>query len=116
VRFLEESASPDDLVVMTDGDLPVKFYTGLRVVGALTGEDLSVAEKANWVFIRRNTVSSHDLKARRYLLDNLDPSRYRAITLDAPDIRFENRESPHEHLYRTVREGPKVVVLQRIGG
>ena len=34
VRFLEESASPDDLVVMTYGDLPVKFYTGLRVVGA----------------------------------------------------------------------------------
>jgi 4-amino-4-deoxy-L-arabinose transferase-like glycosyltransferase len=115
VRFLEENASPDDMVAMTYGDLPVKFYTGLRVVGGLAGEDLSVAEKADWVVIRRNTVSTHDMRFRRYLLENLDPDRYRAITLDAVDIRFENRESPYEHLYRTVRDGPKVVMLERIG-
>ncbi len=115
VEFLDEHADPGDTVAITYGDMPLKFYTDLRIVGGLTGEDLTPALSARWVIIRRNTISRKDRAVRDYLLRNLEPDRFRRITLDVPDIPFENRESPHEHHYRTVEDAPRVVVLERIG-
>ena len=43
VNYLSENADKDDIVAITYGDMPLKFYTQLRIVGGLTGEDLSPA-------------------------------------------------------------------------
>ena len=46
VSYLSENAEEDDVVAITYGDMPLKFYTDLRVVGGLTGEGLSPAKNA----------------------------------------------------------------------
>ncbi len=112
-KFLNEHGKPDDVVAITYGDLPLKFYTKMRVVGGLTGEDLTPALKANWVIIRK-PISEKDYAVMRYLLANLRAQDYNAIQIDCPDIPFDNRETPDEHLYRTVTGTPPVTIYQRI--
>jgi 4-amino-4-deoxy-L-arabinose transferase-like glycosyltransferase len=112
--FLNANARPDDVVAITYGDMPLKFYTNLRIVGGLTGEDLTPALKARWVIIRHNVICEKDYAVLQYLMQNIDFSRYRAIELDYPDIPYENRESPDEHHYRTVESAPRVTVFERI--
>jgi 4-amino-4-deoxy-L-arabinose transferase-like glycosyltransferase len=113
VRFLEAHAARSDVVAITYGDLSTKFYTGLRVVGGLTGEDLSPAKGAKWVIIRKHVVCSKDETVRSYLLANVDWSRYQRITLASPDTTFENREDPEEHLFRTATGESPVVIYER---
>ena len=113
VTYLNEHADEDDVVAITYGDMPLKFYTNLRVVGGLTGEDLSLARDADWVIVRRHAISNKDLQVRKYLIENIDSSRYQKIELDYPDIPFENRESPYEHLYRTATDNPSVILFKK---
>jgi len=112
--FLNEHGKPDDVVAITYGDLPVKFYTGMRVVGGLTGEDLTPALKAKWVIIRHDIICEKDYAVAKYLQENLRPQDYKSIELNYPDIPFDNRETPDEHLYRTVTGVPPVTILERI--
>ena len=113
VRYLNEHAKPLDVVAITYGDLPLKFYTNLRVVGGLTGEDLTPAKNADWVIIRRHTICDKDRKVRNYLIRNIDWHSYKKVVLSYPDIPFENRESPKEHLYKTVKNYPPVILLKK---
>jgi len=119
VQYLNENADPGDTVAITYGDMPLKFYTDLRVIGGLTGEDLSsVAQQARWVILRRYVVSGKDNAVGRYLVENLplqDTQQYQQIILrEYSDIRFENREDPAEHNFRTVNDESKVTIFQRI--
>jgi hypothetical protein len=114
VRYLQDRARPADVVAITYGDLPVKFYTNLRVVGGLTGEDLSPAKEADWIICRKYYVTKLDLAVRNYLMANIDWTKYRRVELDYPDIPFENREEPQLHQYRTVTNAPRVVVYEKI--
>jgi 4-amino-4-deoxy-L-arabinose transferase-like glycosyltransferase len=112
VTYLTQHARRGDVVAMTYGDLPVKFYTGLRVVGGLTGEDLEPAKTAEWVVVRKYVVSDKDLDVRNYLLSEVPLREYTPVRIDAPDIPFQNREEPGAHLFRTAREDP-VIILHR---
>ena len=114
VKFLNAYAKPQDVVAITYGDMPLKFYTNLRVIGGLTGEDLSGAKDARWVIFRRDTNCSKDAAVKEYFKNNLDFHKYRLIEINSPDIPFENRESPYEHKYRTVKNVPRVQILERI--
>jgi hypothetical protein len=116
VGFLEENAAPDDVVAMVYGDLPVKFHTGLRVVGGLTGEDLAPARKARFVILRRHLVNEASARVHAVLAGLVQAGGYRRHVLDAPDIAFENREDPKLHHFRTVERAPRVVVWERVGG
>ena len=51
--YLAEHGKPTDTVAVTYGDLPIKFYTNMRVVGGLAGDDLSVAKDAEWIILRK---------------------------------------------------------------
>ncbi len=113
VKLLQERAAPDDLVAITYEDLPVKFYTNLRVIGGLTGEDLSPALRARWIVLRKHVIL-HDARMKEFLLANVDWTAYRPIALDVPDTKFQNRESPQEHRYRTAREEDRVIVHERV--
>jgi hypothetical protein len=66
------------------------------------------------VIFRHAVVSKKDLAVAEYLTANFRPQDYRRIELEYPDIPFDNREAPDEHLYRTVTVAPPVVVYQRI--
>lgn len=113
VRYLKEHAKRGDVVAITYEDLPLKFYTELRVVGGLTGEDLAPARDAQWVIVRKHVVCEKDLAVRQYLIRNLPRDAYEAIRIDAPDTTFQNRESPDEHLFRSVRDEDRVVIFRR---
>jgi hypothetical protein len=91
----------------------LKFYTKMRVVGGLTGEDLEPAKNARWVIVRKHDVSG-DKRVSNYLLNHTDWSKYRKITLNYPDITWENREDPFKHRFRTCTDEDKVVIHERI--
>lgn len=114
VTYLNRQGSPDDVVAMTYGDLPVKFYTGMRVVGGLTGEDLADAARADWVILRHHVISKEDRQVREELIALIPDEAYRVIPRAYPDLPFENREDPSEHHYRTVTGVRNVVILQRM--
>jgi len=114
VEFLDQHAEPDDIVAVTYGDLPLKFYTGLRIVGGLTGEDLSEAGTADWFIPRRSVGSREERRVKQVLLSHLSPQLHRGFEIDYPDTQFENREDPAMHHFRTVRPTyPRVVIYGR---
>jgi len=113
VNYLNTHAGSDDVVAITYGDMPLKFYTGLRVVGGLTGEDMTPAANADWVIIRNHVISNKDFQVRKWLIENVDARGYEKITLDYPDSPFENRESPSEHLFRTATDYVPVLIFRK---
>ncbi|MEW6428402.1 MAG: glycosyltransferase family 39 protein [Thermodesulfobacteriota bacterium] len=113
VDHLKANASPTDVVAITYGDMPVKFYTGLRVVGGLTGEDLAPARNADWIVIRQHLISDKDAEVRDFLARTSDWHNYERIVLPGPDVPFENRESPDEHLFASPTEGPPLIIFRR---
>jgi len=114
VQFLKAHAKPDDVVAITYGDLPLKFYTNLRVVGGLTGEDLTPVLKARWVLLRNFILCNKDLAVARYMATHLRAEDYRRHDLDFPDIPYDNRECPDEHRYRTATGFPPITIWERI--
>lgn len=113
VKFLRENARPGDVVAVSYEDLPIKFYTNLRVVGGLTGEDLEPARKADWVILRRSTVCEEDTRVRDFLWTQVvTPEGYEPIVLDCPDIPTQNREDPALRLFRTA-EGERLIIWRK---
>jgi hypothetical protein len=101
-------------VAVTNGDMALKFYTKMKVVGGLTGEDLSPAKNARWVIVRSHIINDRERKVGKYLLDNIPMNTYRGITINYPDLAFENRESPDKHLFRTDTTERNVVIYERM--
>jgi len=117
VTYLREHAEPTDVVWITYGDLPLKFYTNLRVLGGLTGEDLATAlqrEPPDWVIVRRHVIhQDRDGVVADFIAEQIDLSTLRKIELPFTDTAFENREEPAEHRFRSARGGAPVVLFQR---
>jgi 4-amino-4-deoxy-L-arabinose transferase-like glycosyltransferase len=113
VKYLNQHGHDTDTVTTTHDDLPLKFYTKMRVVGVTTGEDLSAAKDADW-FVYRKQIADVDWKPAQEILGYVDLGKYREIILDYPDIVFENREEPDTHSFRTVQDAPRVVIYQRV--
>ena len=114
VKYLNKNGSRNDVVVITYDDMPLKFYTQMRVLGGFTGEDLSPAKKAKWIILRKHLICLKDKEIREYLVQNLQGEDYEEVTIDYPDIPTENREDPAYHYYRTVIDEKKVTILKRI--
>jgi hypothetical protein len=114
VRHLQAHARPGETVAVTYDDLPVAFYTDLRVVGGLTGQDLTPAHSAQWIFLRHEAVCDKDQAVADDLRRHVAWEDYERVELDAPDTRFDNREAMSDHPFRTVTDAPRLVVFHRI--
>lgn len=117
VAFLDAHADPHDVVAISYGDMPLKFYTPLRVIGGLTGESLDGIEEARWIVPRHYTNTGEDARIKALLeaMVRAHPERYRRHVLAAPDMPFENREDPRLHRFRSApRRVPRVVVFERL--
>ena len=112
VLYLRDNAKGDDLVVADHDPLPIAFYTNLRVIGGVTGDDVSQTKGADWI-VMRGHVTPGELPFARYLRRTVDWENYEEILLPYPDIVHENRESPDEHLFRTAEGEPPVVIYRR---
>jgi 4-amino-4-deoxy-L-arabinose transferase-like glycosyltransferase len=114
VSYLNEHADSNDIVAITYGDLPLKFYTKLRIVGGMTGEDLEPAKNARWIIFRRYTHSEYDKKVMQYLIANTNGNNYRQIEINYPDTPWQNREDPAKHYFRTPTNESNVVIFEKI--
>ena len=95
--YLNQHGKPSDIVAVTYGDLPIKFYTNMRVVGGL----------------RKHVVCVKDLEVANYLRRNVNWANYVPVPIDAPDTLFENREDPALHLFRSNTTEDKVVIWKK---
>lgn len=111
VTYLKAHAKQSDTVVITYDDMPLKFYTNLRVLGGYTGEDLKPALTAEWIILRANPLG---VEVGRYVADHVVHSDYEDIDIPYPDTPTENREEPELHYYRTVTDAPLVNISRRI--
>lgn len=114
VRYLEDHGDKADVVAVTYEDLPIKFYTDMRVVGGLTGEDMSPAINARWIVMRKYIICEKDHAVKKYLMDNIPWHLYKKITIDHPDTPFENSEDPSLHYYRPPLNEDRVVIYERL--
>jgi hypothetical protein len=110
VGFLETHARPWESVAIVYGDLPVKFYTRLRVIGGLTGEDIDDARDADWILLRRHSPAPVSRAIRDRLRRFIAEGDYQRHEIDYPDLAFENREDLREHHFRTVERAPRVEI------
>ena len=113
---LLELGKPHQVVAVNYGDLPIKFYTRMRVIGGLTGEDMEEAREADWIVLRRSHVGGEeDARVRRFLKEQLASGGYERLVIDYPDTPFENREDPNLHRFKTARDVPPVRMFRRRG-
>ena len=113
-QYLNRYGNEHQTVAITYGDMPVKFYTNMRIIGGLTGENLAPAKEADWIILRRNLISSKDAIVRRYLIKNVPWEKYERITINYPDTPFENRENLREHRFQTAIHEHPVILYKRI--
>lgn len=115
VRFLDANAEPDDVIAISYGDMPLKFYTDHKIVGGLTGEDFTPARDADWIIIRHFKNTDVDDRLRAKLGRIVEGGGYRSHQLGLRDTSFENRESPAVHRFRTAPKRPPFVVIYEKG-
>ncbi len=113
-QFLNQYAKPTDTVAIPFGDLPVKFYTDLHVIGGLSDKDYKQAVNADWIILRKNSIMEADAQMKEYLVNNLNMDLYRQTKINYPDIPYQNREVPNMHHFKPVRNAPKVRILKRV--
>ena len=114
IGYVGHHAQTTDTVAITYGDMPIKWYTHMRVIGGLTGENLDEARHARWIIIRKNFICSQGFVVTQYLRALIRRGTYRKIILNAPDTPYENREDPKKHLYRTATGVDHVVLYERV--
>ncbi|MFC1590644.1 tetratricopeptide repeat protein [Candidatus Omnitrophota bacterium] len=109
IGYLRSNAKPQDSVFVSYGDLPVKFYADLDVLGGRNAVDLSGKEPPDWLLIRRYFAFTDKPIDEQYFVKNIKTvSRWfseagyeRAELEDSPDILWENRPDPYYHLFRS---------------
>jgi hypothetical protein len=123
LRYLKEHARPGETVAITYEDLPVALYTDLRVVGGLTGQDLTPGRTAEWIVLRHHVLGEVDGAVAADLQRHVAWQDYERIELEAPDTIFDNREAIFDplvgliqlrHPFRTPTDAPRVVIFHRI--
>ncbi len=110
VKFLNENGDKDDIVAITYGDMPLKFYTNMKVIGGLNDDDFELARQARWVIVRRQLAVE---QYHKYFLSFLNPAEYDVIKIPYSDIPWENREEPDLHNFRTVVDSNNVVIFRK---
>jgi hypothetical protein len=107
VGYLSGHAQPGQTVAVNYEDLPLMFYSDLRVLGGLSAHGLDSDVQPDWV-INRKHGPYNDL-----LMEIVDAGSYEQITVPYPDIRWENRPQPGEHHYLTVHDEENVTLYRR---
>ncbi len=125
VRHLKQAARPGERLFISYGDLPLRFYTDLEIRGGQGCQSLSGWSLPDWVVIRYFVSFRPDgappqhHENRRLMHEYIDalPWRtYQATELPVVDTIWENIPEPGFHTFRAPRDGPRVIIHQRIGG
>ncbi|MBC7232640.1 MAG: hypothetical protein H5T68_05310 [Chloroflexi bacterium] len=106
VHYLSQHAKPGETVVVNDEELPLMFYTNLRVLGGFGLHGVSAEIQPDWVIDRKHGYY------RDLLAKVVSSGPYERIEIPYPDIRWENREEPGAHHYLTVQDEDNVVLYR----
>ena len=108
--YLTAHARPDETIIASYGDLPLKYYLPNRVLGGLTGEDLSHVAPPEWIVVRWYRNKTVD----QQLLNWIWQGEYEQIQLQVPDNPFEFREEPRTHMFTTGWHDMNTFIFRRI--
>ena len=109
LRFLEREARPDDTLLVADPELPLIFYTGLRVVDARLRPP--PAGGADWVLSR----PASGLTDTRLAPPAGDGARYREIRLRVrASPRSGSRPDPNERASFSVDATEELAIFRRL--
>jgi hypothetical protein len=114
-QYLRQHAQPNDTVLVSYGDLPLQYYTGLHVVGGLQGQELP--KDADWIFLRQFFLSSQpgeDRDTIQFVLDHVDLHRYEMINLGGRELCLSNDPDPTFHVFRMPKEGKPVLLFRKM--
>jgi hypothetical protein len=99
--YLREHASRNEVVLAQYGDLPLQFYTGLRVVGGMQGQPLPT--NPDWIvqrgFVLNQNTPGKDGSVLDFIRSQIPTHEY-VMVLTAPDLMLANNPEPQWHLYR----------------
>jgi len=94
VSFFKANGRPGDTILTNYGDLPLIFYTDLRVLGGLSGHGWE-EEDVDWIVIRRHWFNVD------YLLKRAKRKGFEPLWLPAKDLPWSNRPLPSYHLFQS---------------
>jgi hypothetical protein len=113
--YLKANARPTDVVLVSYGDSPLQFYTGLKVVGAFQGQKLS--DQPDWVVLHPYVIDfrpGRDLAVVRFIYQHVDLARYyERVKLPCHDFMQGNCTEPQLHLFQEPAEGRELKVFRR---
>lgn len=107
VTYLREHSQPGQVAKIPYDDRTLMFYTSLKVEGHATFLQESYPD---WVIIRRDWIPDAFFESDHF---RRIEAAYDRIELDAPDVRWQNREDPGSHQFQTVRDAPRVVIYRK---
>jgi prepilin signal peptidase PulO-like enzyme (type II secretory pathway) len=114
VQYLQTHGSEKDTVLITYGDITLAFYTRMKIVGGLTGEDPTPYTNPTWIIVRKYPMGLADSALRRHIQTRIPWEKYERITLPFPDILYQNREDPRYHHFRTETNEEGVRIFRRM--
>ncbi len=112
-RYINAHAGEDDIVKISYGDYALQFYTDRLIIprGEITNDIIP-----DWLILRGRywIKRQHNPPLDEYFAP-LIQREFEKITLNYPDINWENMPEPEYHKYKTVEIGGKVepVVIYR---
>ena len=107
VKYLSVHAQPGQTVVANYEELPLMFYTNLRVWGGLAGHGVTPDLQPDWIIDRK------DGPYRDVLAAMVAAGSYQLIQLPHADIHWENRPEPGNHHYLTVQSVHQLTLYRR---
>lgn len=110
LEYLKVHSQPDQIIIASYGDLPLKYYLPNRIMGGLTGEDVSHIEPPEWIVTRNYRHKPIDLKLDEWIRTG----QYERIEIPIPDTPIEHREEPGIRLYATAWNEKPVVIYRRL--
>jgi 4-amino-4-deoxy-L-arabinose transferase-like glycosyltransferase len=121
VTRLRREAKPGDTIFISYGDLPLRFYTDLRVYGGHSCESLP-PRPPDWLVVRYflrfdnpSPGTREDIARMRAYVSHVPWHQYERIDLPTVDIVWENIPEPGWHQFRMPREGPRLTLWKRVG-
>ncbi|HEV3260143.1 MAG TPA: hypothetical protein VG013_25020, partial [Gemmataceae bacterium] len=113
-EYLRKHGRPGDVVLATYGDLPLQFYTGLRVVGGFQGQRLPA--DPDWIIPRRFILTDapgKDRDVRVFIRERIDLARYSPVPVRCRDFPLANNADPACHRFKAPAAGPFVLLVHR---
>jgi hypothetical protein len=126
-QYLNAHAKPDDVVLVSYGELPLEFYTKLKIRGGVNG--LPIPEDPDWIFLRHKVMSmvpGKDGDILRFVEEKVVSKTikdgrevhvlkkgYRAIDLPGKDFHLGNCPEPSTHCFDTPADAPDMLLLEK---